>query len=50
MPRNKEFEIQSLKKKNHVIFILYISENEIRECNHERNGKGSLNCGIHFLQ
>lgn len=29
MPRNKEFEIQSLKKKNHVILYLYISEDEI---------------------
>lgn len=28
MPSNKGFEIQSLKKKNHVIFNLYISENE----------------------
>lgn len=42
MPRNKDFEIQSLKKKNHVIFSLYISENEIRESNNERNGKVSL--------
>lgn len=42
MPRNKDFEIQSLKKKNHVIFSLYISENEIWESNNERNGKVSL--------
>lgn len=42
MPRNKDFEIQSLNKKNHVIFSLYISENEIWESNNERNGKVSL--------
>lgn len=43
---NPEFE----NEKNHVIFYLYISENEIWECNNERNEKVSLNGGIYFLQ
>lgn len=41
---NKEFEIQSMKKKS--CNPLYISENEIWECNNERNGKVFLNHGI----
>lgn len=46
MPRNKEFDLEFEKEKS--CNLLYISKNEIWECNNERNGKVSSNCGIIF--
>lgn len=46
MPRNRVWNPEYEKEKS--CNPLYISENEIWECNNERNGKISLNHGIIF--
>lgn len=48
-PRNRVWNPEFEKEKlcNH---LLYISKNEVWECNNERNGKVSLNYGIYFIQ